>query len=98
MSAEPSRLSALELELAVTKVNAIDYFQNTNKAPRKKERQQILAHIKELGNTEVTDSRIVNWFGYRRREDKMRSLPLSTSTPEPSERKWVNAHHKARKL
>lgn len=97
MSARRLRLSAFEPELVVTKV--IDYFQNTNKAPRKKERQQILAHIKELGSTEAKDISIINWFNNRRRQDeKFRPSLLSAPAPELSERKWANAHHKARKL
>ena len=71
-----------------------DYFHNTNPAPKKKERQQILAHLKELGHTEVTDLRITNWFNYRRREEKKRP---STSASESNEKKWVDAHHKTRK-
>ena len=82
----------------MTKVHATDYFHNTSKAPKKKERQQLLAHLKELGDTEATDARISNWFIYTRRGDKKRpTLSLPTSALEPDEGKWVDARHKSRK-
>ncbi|KAF9645398.1 hypothetical protein BDM02DRAFT_3120295 [Thelephora ganbajun] len=75
-----------------------DYFHNTSKAPKKKERERILAHLKELGDTEVTDLRISNWFIYTRREEKKHSsLQLPISVPESNEKKWVDARHKSRK-
>jgi hypothetical protein len=90
---------AIEPELVMTMAHAQDYFHTRSKAPKKKERQLLLAHLKELGDTKVTDIRIVNWFIYHRREEKKHStLPLSFSAPEPPESKWVDARHKSRKL
>jgi len=92
---------AFEPELVVTKVYATDYFHQTNKAPKKKARQQILAHLKELGDTEVTDIRVINWFNYQRHSERKRpsSHSLSTSAPPGSDEKaWVDARHKSRKL
>ena len=90
---------AFEPELVVTKVHAIEYFHNTSKVPKKKEREQILAHLKELGETEVTDARICNWFNNARAtEKKQPSPPLPTPASESNEKDWVNARHKSRKL
>ena len=93
-----SATSVFQPELAVTKVPVIDYYYNTSKSPKKKEREWLLAHLKELGDTEVTDTRISNWFNYRRRDDKRRStLPSPTLAPDLTEKKWVDAHHETRK-
>lgn len=82
----------------MTGVHIADYFHNTSKAPKKKEREQIFAHLKELGDTEVTDTRISSWFGANRQKERKRpSLPLLTSAPDPNETKWVDAHHETRK-
>ncbi|KAF9784065.1 hypothetical protein BJ322DRAFT_1021790 [Thelephora terrestris] len=73
-----------------------DYFQRTNKAPKKREREQMLAHLKGLGDTEVTDIRIINWFNHARQEQKRRpSLPFPTSAFDPTDNdtKWVDVRH-----
>jgi len=93
------RHRAFEPELAVTKVHAIDYSHNTSNKPKQNERDQILAHLKELGEPEVTDARINTWFhNSRQKERKRPSLPLSTSALESKEKIWVDARHKSRKL
>jgi hypothetical protein len=82
----------------VTNVHVVDYYYNTSKAPKKKEREQIFAHLKELGETEATDIRITGWFNSKRHRERNRlSLPLQTTTPDPKDTKWVDAHHETRK-
>jgi len=79
--------------------HAIDYFHNRNSYPKKKDRQQILVHLKEIGDTEVTDIRVVNWFtSIRQRERKRSSFQPPVLPPESDEKKWVDARHKSRKL
>lgn len=83
----------------MTAIHATDYFRYTNNAPKKKERQEILARVKELGDTEATDTRVNNWFIYVRQKEKTRpSFPPPTSASEPNESKWVDARHKTRKF
>lgn len=92
------RYRAFEPELAVTKVHAIDYFHNTNNKPKQNERDQILAHLRELGDAEATDARITIWFrNFGQKERRRPSLPLSTSALESKEKIWVDARHKSRK-
>ena len=83
----------------MTSVHVSDYFENTNQSPQKKEREQILARIKELGQTGATDKSIYAWFVYNRRKGRQhRSILFLTSTSDPNEPKWVDAHHETRKL
>lgn len=78
--------------------HAIDYFHNRNSYPKKKERQEILAHLKEIGDTEAADTSLVNWFTSIRQAEKKRRSLLSIPVTEPDEGKWVDARHKSRKL
>ena len=83
----------------MTLIHAIDYFQNTNSYPKKQERQEILAHLKELGDTEANDTRVVGWFTQTRQKERKRvSLQPPTLAPELEEKKFVDARHKSRKL
>ena len=78
---------------------AADYFHNRNKCPRKKERKEIIVHLVELGDTEVTDIRLVNWFTRTRQQERKESSLLSpTFAPEPDEKEWLDARHKSRKF
>lgn len=82
----------------MTNFPVVDYFQRTNKAPKKREREQILAHLKELGDPEVTDIRIVNWFNQTRRGERLRPPPpLPLSASDLTDTKWVDVHHETRK-
>jgi hypothetical protein len=92
------RYRVFEPDVAVTGVHVSDYFHNTNKLPKKREREQLIAHLKELGDTEVNDVRINNWFREARKKERTRSpLPFPTSETDPPKTKWVDAHHETRK-
>ena len=87
-----------EPELPMTKVPVLDYFRNTNTNPKKKEKEQILAHLKEIGETEASHIRIVNWFNQRRRREKKRQpRPLLIPAPDSKEGKWMDVRHETRK-
>lgn len=82
----------------MTNVHVIDYFRNKNKAPKKTERERIFSHLKELGEPELTDTRISGWFSSnRQRERKRLSLLPPTPPSDPNETKWVDIHHETRK-
>jgi len=80
---------------------AADYFHHRNKSPKKKERQEILAHLVLLGDTDPNDIRLVNWFTQNRQKERKNSSllpPTPTFAPEPDEKKWLDARHKSRKF
>ena len=77
---------------------AADYFHNRHNSPKKKERKEIIAHLVELGDTQATDIRLVNWFAQARSKERKKSTPLPlTFAPDPDEKKWLDARHKSRK-
>lgn len=66
-------------------------------SPKKNEREAILIHLKELGDSEATDHRAYNWFTRVQREPKQVPPLTSASNIKAHEARWVDSKHKTRK-